>query len=198
MIARDGRGVFAAAYGEADRVPFEPLLDQIGFRSIDERSFEFASAGASVWVHDVGVEVSDADLLYAGVRDEVQRLFAVVRDLKARGRAVLYVSHRLQEVFEVCDAVTVLRDGRAIVAEVDWTVNEGERWVVLGPNGAGKSTLLAVISTRFPRASKYNPDWVTAWVSGAANPLWLAEWLAERHPAYLDRLAAESDAHKPQ
>ncbi len=47
--------------------------------------------------------------------------------------------------------VTVLRDGRAIVTDVDWTVHEGERWVVLGPNGAGKSTLLAVISTRlFP------------------------------------------------
>ena len=48
---------------------------------------------------------------------EVQRLFAVIRDLKARGRLVIYVSHRLQEVFEVCDAVTVLRDGR-VAAEV--------------------------------------------------------------------------------
>jgi len=43
---------------------------------------------------------------------EVQRLFAVIRDLKARGRVVVYVSHRLQEIFEVCDSVTVLRDGR--------------------------------------------------------------------------------------
>lgn len=31
---------------------------------------------------------------------------------------------------------------------------------------------------RFPRAAKYNPDWVTASVSGGANSLWLAEWLA--------------------
>ena len=31
----------------------------------------------------------------------------------------------------------------------------------------------------FPRASKYNPEWVTAALSGAANPLWMAEWLAE-------------------
>jgi len=33
-------------------------------------------------------------------------------------------------------------------------------------------------SDRFPRASRYNPDWILSAVSGAANPLWLAEWLA--------------------
>ncbi len=32
---------------------------------------------------------------------------------------------------------------------------------------------------RFPRASRYNPEWVIAGVSGAANPLWITEWLAE-------------------
>jgi len=35
------------------------------------------------------------------------------------------------------------------------------------------------ISKRFPRSSKYNPDWVLAGVSGGANPLWLTEWLSE-------------------
>src|SRR6202453_3890749 len=34
------------------------------------------------------------------------------------------------------------------------------------------------IFERFPRAAKYNPDWVLASVSSAANPLWLSEWLA--------------------
>ena len=32
---------------------------------------------------------------------------------------------------------------------------------------------------RFPRAAKYHPAWILASVSGAANPLWLSEWLAE-------------------
>lgn len=36
-----------------------------------------------------------------------------------------------------------------------------------------------LISERFPRSSKYNPEWLTASVSGGANPLWLTEWLAE-------------------
>ncbi len=45
---------------------------------------------------------------------EVARLFAVIRDLRARGHVILYVTHRMDEVFAVCDAVTVLRDGRHI------------------------------------------------------------------------------------
>jgi SAM-dependent methyltransferase len=35
------------------------------------------------------------------------------------------------------------------------------------------------VCPRFPLSSKYNPDWLLAAVSGAANPLWLTEWLAE-------------------
>ncbi len=45
---------------------------------------------------------------------EVQRLFGVIRDLKARGHVILYVTHRMDEVFAICDAITILRDGRHI------------------------------------------------------------------------------------
>ena len=41
-------------------------------------------------------------------------LFRVVHDLKANGVTVLYISHRMREVFDNCDAVTVLRDGRHV------------------------------------------------------------------------------------
>jgi rhamnose transport system ATP-binding protein len=46
---------------------------------------------------------------------EVERLFAIVRQTRDRGVAVLFVSHRLEEVFELCGRATVLRDGRHIV-----------------------------------------------------------------------------------
>src|SRR5512141_25364 len=42
--------------------------------------------------------------------------------------------------------VTRIEDGRAILADVDWTVAAGERWIVLGRNGSGKSTLLRIAS----------------------------------------------------
>ena len=45
---------------------------------------------------------------------EVDRLFATVAELKRNGCAVLYVSHRMDELFRVCDSATVLRDGRHV------------------------------------------------------------------------------------
>jgi len=42
--------------------------------------------------------------------------------------------------------VTRIEDGRAILADIDWTVEPDERWIVLGRNGCGKSTLLRIAS----------------------------------------------------
>ncbi|MGW2553829.1 sugar ABC transporter ATP-binding protein [Streptomyces sp. NPDC001635] len=45
---------------------------------------------------------------------EVSTLFEVIRTLRERGIAVVYVSHRMEELYEICDAVTVLRDGTVV------------------------------------------------------------------------------------
>ncbi len=50
-------------------------------------------------------------------QDEVQRLFSMIRHLKNRGLAIVYISHHLPEVFEIADKVTVMRDGRKIATK---------------------------------------------------------------------------------
>jgi ABC-type sugar transport system ATPase subunit len=45
---------------------------------------------------------------------ETERLFRIVREVCARGIGVIYISHRLEEIFELADRVTVLRDGRTV------------------------------------------------------------------------------------
>lgn len=46
--------------------------------------------------------------------DAVERLFGLIRDLKRRGVSIVYVSHKMDEIFRICDRVTVLRDGETI------------------------------------------------------------------------------------
>ena len=48
-------------------------------------------------------------------KTEAQDLFALMRRLKEQGIAIVYISHRMEEVFEICDRVTVLRDGRIVM-----------------------------------------------------------------------------------
>src|SRR4029077_2096094 len=54
---------------------------------------------------------------------EVSSLFSVIGDLRASGVGIIYISHRLEEIFAVADRVTVLRDGEALgtrnIGEVD-------------------------------------------------------------------------------
>ena len=47
-------------------------------------------------------------------REDVERLFALVRQLREQGRSVVYISHFLEEVQAICDRYTVLRDGRSV------------------------------------------------------------------------------------
>ncbi len=50
---------------------------------------------------------------------EVQKLFSIIGELKRQGKVVLYVSHRLAEIFMICNAVTVFRDGKHIETFTD-------------------------------------------------------------------------------
>ena len=47
-------------------------------------------------------------------KKELDALFDIIRDLKKSGIAVIYISHRMEEIFEICETVTVMRDGQII------------------------------------------------------------------------------------
>ena len=54
---------------------------------------------------------------------EIEFLFGTIRSLKEAGKTIIYISHRLEEIFRVCDRVTVLKDGKTVgtedVAQID-------------------------------------------------------------------------------
>jgi rhamnose transport system ATP-binding protein len=57
---------------------------------------------------------------------EVERLFTIVRQMRDRGVAVLFVSHRLEEVFDLCDRATVFRDGRHVITTATSALTTGD------------------------------------------------------------------------
>ncbi|MFA6451784.1 MAG: xylose ABC transporter ATP-binding protein [bacterium] len=54
---------------------------------------------------------------------EVEALFDIIRDLKKRGVTMIYISHKLEEVFEICDRITVLRDGETVGSHMTKDLN---------------------------------------------------------------------------
>ncbi len=57
-------------------------------------------------------------------KEEIAQLMETVRNLKKKGIAILFVSHKLEELFELCDRVTVMRDGEHILTEEISNMNE--------------------------------------------------------------------------
>jgi len=57
---------------------------------------------------------------------EVKKLFSIVNDLREKGVSFVYISHKLDEVFEICDEVSVLRDGKMVMTKAikDTNMNE--------------------------------------------------------------------------
>ena len=65
---------------------------------------------AKALAHNAGVIIMDEPTSAISGR-EVEALFAVIRDLRQRGVAVVYISHKMDEIFRIADTITVLRDG---------------------------------------------------------------------------------------
>ncbi|BDZ61680.1 hypothetical protein GCM10025873_14710 [Demequina sediminis] len=86
--------------------------------------------------------------------DEVAELFRIIRELKSRGVAILFVSHFLDQVYEVCDRLTVLRDGE-FVGSTSRTSCCGSTWSRRCSAARPPSTALATAS----RPPSRRPPW---------------------------------------
>src|SRR5215217_499066 len=113
-----------AALGRIDRGAMhrqvQALLDRLGVQLASDRPVRGLSIADQQIVEIAKALSFDARVLImdeptaALSGPEVERLFAVVRTLREHGAAVLFISHRLEEVFEICDTATVMRDGAVV------------------------------------------------------------------------------------
>lgn len=102
-------------------VSLDPLAKARGISIADQQIVEIAKALST----DTTVIVMDEPTAALSSK-EVERLFAVVRNLRDQGSAVVFVSHRLDEVFALCDRMTVMRDGATVGSSLISDTNEAE------------------------------------------------------------------------
>ncbi|GAB3845284.1 sugar ABC transporter ATP-binding protein [Dactylosporangium cerinum] len=81
--------------------------------SVEQRQFVEIARALSFGARFIILDEPTAQLDAAGI----SRLFQRIRDLRAQGVTFLFISHHLQEIYEICDQVTVFRDARHILTE---------------------------------------------------------------------------------
>ena len=108
-------------------VPIDPERPARGLSIADQQIVEIAKA-LSLDARVIVMDEPTAAL--SGV--EVERLFAVARSLRDDGAAVLFISHRFEEITALCDRVTIMRDGAHVSTDplADLTVDEIVRRMV--------------------------------------------------------------------
>jgi len=138
FMGRQPRGAFGVIDRRAMRSEALALFERLGVR-IDPDRPTLGLSIADQQILEIAKAISlDARVLImdeptaalSGV--EVERLFAVARSLRDEGRAIMFISHRFDEVFDLCDTVTVMRDGAYIATSSidDTTVDEIVRQMV--------------------------------------------------------------------
>ncbi|NBH12100.1 sugar ABC transporter ATP-binding protein [Amycolatopsis sp. SID8362] len=122
-----GRIDRAAIRAEAERlfarlgVRIDPARPARGLSIADQQIVEIAKALSA----DARVLVMDEPTA-ALTQIEVERLFSVARTLRQEGAAIMFISHRFEEITELCQRVTIMRDGRHVSTDLleDVTVDE--------------------------------------------------------------------------
>lgn len=100
-------------------VPLNPTSRARGLSIADQQIVEIAKAIST----KANVIVMDEPTAALSSK-EVNRLFSVARNLREQGCAVVFVSHRLDEVFDLCDRITIMRDGSTITSSLVSEMNE--------------------------------------------------------------------------
>jgi ribose transport system ATP-binding protein len=110
----------------------QKLLDDLGFSLPADVILSSLTIGQQQLVATARAERRGAKFLIFDeptaylTRQEAAALFTLIRRLKANGVTIVYISHRLEEVFELCDRVSVLRDGALVGTRLIGDTNEAD------------------------------------------------------------------------
>lgn len=123
FLGREKRGALGLLDDRAMEAAASELFERLGCRISPTQHVSELRVGDQQLVEIAKALSLDADILImdeptsALTEGEVERLFGVIERLRQRGVTILYISHKMDEVFRLSDQITVLRDGRFIATK---------------------------------------------------------------------------------
>ncbi len=127
ILGMEGHGMFSKIDVDAAREKLQRLMEDLNFKVPLDVPVEELPVGVQQRIEILKMLFRDVDVLILDEPTavltpiEVEELFAVLKKLKAEGKTIIFISHKLNEVMELTDRVTVIRKG-----EVIGTVNTSE------------------------------------------------------------------------
>ena len=150
LTARENLEYYRLQRGIPGRHVTEEALEDVGLAGTGKKKFKNFSLGMKQRLGIADILIKDPDVLIMDEptsslsNQEVKVLFGIMRELTEAGISIVYISHRLEEIMEIGDHVTILRDGH-YVADAD--VKDIQlSWIVTNMVGENKSY------TRTPRS----------------------------------------------
>ena len=123
FLGKEIKKTFGICDKKAMRARVKEILDLLGVDIDPGETMDQLSVGQQQMIEIAKALMVDAKVLImdeptaALTQSETEVLFDVVRSLKEKGVSIVYISHRMEEIFELCDRITVLRDGSYIGTE---------------------------------------------------------------------------------
>lgn len=129
FLGKEIKKVFGICDRKAMRKRVQEILDMLGVDIDPTQRMDELSIGQQQMIEIAKALMVDAKVLImdeptaALTQSETEVLFKVVNSLRKKGVSIVYISHRMEEIFELCDRITILRDGTYIdtkrIADID-------------------------------------------------------------------------------
>lgn len=132
FMGKEIKNAFGVCDTKAMRAEVRKIFDKLGVDIDPSKRMNELSIGQQQMIEIAKALMLDAKVIImdepttALTTKETEVLFKVVNDLRSKGVSIVYISHRMEEIFELCDRITVLRDGSYIGTEKikDITMND--------------------------------------------------------------------------
>ena len=129
FLGKEIKKAFGICDRKAMRKRVQEILDMLGVDIDPAQRMDELSIGQQQMIEIAKALMVDAKVIImdeptaALTQSETEVLFKVVNSLRKKGVSIVYISHRMEEIFELCDRITILRDGTYIdtkrIADID-------------------------------------------------------------------------------